>query len=71
MRQCPKCGREFGFWARAIGEHREHMKTCEAAAKKDDSHYYEYSANCRSCPAECFTDEEIDMAEGRFGKGPE
>ena len=61
MIQCPGCGEKFGWWARAVGEYREHMRTCRAAAP--GSHHYEFSANCRGCPAGCFTDEEMAEAE--------
>jgi hypothetical protein len=56
----------FGWWARAVGEHHEHLKHCKC--RPSQSHAYEYSANCRGCPAGCFTDEELDEAERQYEK---
>ncbi len=61
MKQCPHCGREFSWLSRAVGEHRQHMRSC--VKRTHSSHNYSFSANCRGCPAGCFTDEELDMAE--------
>jgi hypothetical protein len=61
MKNCPRCGREFGWWQRAVGEHREHMRTCCAREPKDNEERRALAARCRGCPAGCF--EEIDYGE--------
>ncbi len=67
MKQCPHCGKEFSWLARAVGEYRHHMRSCMGLMSQmghtRSSHNYSYSANCRGCPAECFTDEELKQAE--------
>ena len=64
MKQCPNCGQSFSWWERAVGEHREHMRTCKAAP--DTQHHYEFSSNCRGCPAGCFTEDEMAEAEKKL-----
>ncbi len=61
MKQCPHCGKKFSWLERAVGEHKQHMRACVGQGRS--SHNYSYSANCRGCPAGCFTDEELDRAE--------
>ncbi len=61
MKQCPHCGKKFSWLARAVGEHKQHMRSC--VKQTHSSHNYAFSANCRGCPAGCFTDEELSQAE--------
>ncbi len=52
MKQCPKCGKKFNLWQRAIDEHKEHVRFCCHSKKKPDSQ--SLAATCRGCPAGCF-----------------
>jgi len=61
MKQCPNCGQSFGWWERAVGEHEEHLKNCKVTPASH--HNYQFSSNCRGCPAGCFTEEEMAEAE--------
>jgi hypothetical protein len=54
MKTCPKCGKKFNIWQRAIGEHKEHVRYCCHSGKMSDKHTL--AATCRGCPAGCFED---------------
>ncbi len=69
MKQCPHCGKEFSWLACAVGERRHHMRACVTQAPS--GHNYSFSANCRGCPAGCFTDEELEQAEAQQGQADE
>lgn len=58
MKECPKCGKRFNWWQRAIGENKEHVRNCCCSGKKDE---LTLAAVCRGCPAGCF--------EGAFEPG--
>jgi hypothetical protein len=61
MKECPHCGKKFSWLARAVGEYKDHMRQC--VSSESSSHNYSFSANCRGCPAGCFTDEELAKHE--------
>ena len=52
MKTCPKCGKDFNFLQRAVGEAREHLRNCPGEEKKQD--LAGLAAHCRGCPAGCF-----------------
>jgi len=52
LKACPRCGKEFNFLQRAVGEYKEHLRTCTAAEEKKD--LSGLAAHCRGCPAGCF-----------------
>ncbi|MBI5634479.1 MAG: hypothetical protein HZA15_13495 [Nitrospirae bacterium] len=59
MKACPRCGKKFNFWQRAVGEDREHLRICTSEEKKKD--LSGLAAHCRGCPAGCF--EHIERPE--------
>ncbi|MBI5101671.1 MAG: hypothetical protein HZB33_07560 [Nitrospirae bacterium] len=52
MKECPRCGKKFNLWQRAVGEAKEHLEHCSAPEKKKDLTYL--SGMCRGCPAGCY-----------------
>ena len=59
MKTCPRCGKEFNFLQRAVGEDKEHLRTCAGTEEKKD--LSGLAAHCRGCPAGCF--EKIERFE--------
>jgi len=51
FQECPRCGKKFNFWQRAIGEANEHLSCCAGPGKKRDLAYL--AGICRGCPAGC------------------
>lgn len=53
IKVCPHCGKKFNWWQTAVGEFKEHEKSCcsRTADLKNPMAY-----GCRGCPANCFED---------------
>lgn len=60
MKECPKCGKSFNWWERAVGEHKEHVKAC-CEHHKESSVRMSLAAHCKGCPAGCF--EGVDFSD--------
>ncbi len=52
MKECPRCGKKFNILQRAIGEAKEHIRTCTSPETKKDLSYL--AGTCRGCPAGCY-----------------
>lgn len=52
MKECPKCGKKFNWWQRAVSEDKEHARHCCHSKKETDR--LKLAATCRGCPAGCF-----------------
>jgi hypothetical protein len=52
LKTCPRCGKKFNLFQRAVGEDREHLRHCVGEEKKKD--LSGLAAHCRGCPAGCF-----------------
>lgn len=61
MKTCPRCGKKFNLLQRAVGEAKEHIRTCRVPEKKKDLGHI--AGVCRGCPAGCF--EKVDYGEGK------
>jgi len=54
LKACPKCGKEFNWLQRAVGEYRRHLRDCPEPEVGEEE--LSLAARCRGCPAGCFED---------------
>ena len=60
MKTCPRCGRKFNWWERAVGEDSEHVRLC-CGHHNESSEELALASRCKGCPAGCF--EGVDLTE--------
>ncbi len=58
---CPDCGEGFNWLQRAVGEYREHLRTC--SSRQGRMHEAYRATGCRGCPAGCYDRAEKDKSE--------
>lgn len=57
MKKCPNCGKSFSWWKVAVGEYKDHLRSCKESGNKSKDEAA-MANSCRGCPAGCFEGEQ-------------